>query len=182
MHGITEYVSFTVRGQSFMLHQIRKMIGLIILLIRSDCASSRLPALYDRVRVNIPKAPSLGLLLMEPLFDAYNSRVSQNEKSPAAPLDFSNLNTKIDSFKNDFIYREIISSEVAENTFAHWIRCICDHVEEYGFLNPSGMHKRYYDMAYVGSYETEKAQEKVMKRKLDKEEWMSRKIHPDAKP
>lgn len=59
----TEWLSLKVHGQSFMLHQIRKMVGLIIMIVRTDTPLKLIPETFKENRINIPKAPSLGLLL-----------------------------------------------------------------------------------------------------------------------
>ena len=59
----TEWLSLKVHGQSFMLHQIRKMVGLIIMMIRTDTPQKLIPETFKANKINIPKAPSLGLLL-----------------------------------------------------------------------------------------------------------------------
>jgi tRNA pseudouridine38-40 synthase len=58
-----QWVSIKIHGQSFMLHQIRKMISMAIMIVRTETPSSLIDACYENVRVNIPKAPALGLLL-----------------------------------------------------------------------------------------------------------------------
>jgi len=59
----TEWLSLKVHGQSFMLHQIRKMVSLIIMLVRTDTPLKLIPETFNANKINIPKAPSLGLLL-----------------------------------------------------------------------------------------------------------------------
>jgi tRNA pseudouridine38-40 synthase len=59
----TEWLSLKVHGQSFMLHQIRKMVGLIIMIVRTDTPLKLIPETFKANKINIPKAPSLGLLL-----------------------------------------------------------------------------------------------------------------------
>jgi len=48
-----------------MLHQIRKMIGFVIMLIRLGLPSEIINVSMTDIRVRIPKAPALGLLLVE---------------------------------------------------------------------------------------------------------------------
>lgn len=59
----TEWLSLKVHGQSFMLHQIRKMVSLIVMLVRTDTPLKLIPETFKANKINIPKAPSLGLLL-----------------------------------------------------------------------------------------------------------------------
>ena len=67
-------------GQSFMLHQIRKMIGLLVLIGRTNAPTSLVAQTYGPARIHVPKAPGLGLLLVEPFFGGYNTKVSNNNE------------------------------------------------------------------------------------------------------
>ena len=76
-----EWVSIKFHGQSFMLHQIRKMIGLLVLVGRSGAGEGLVDECFGPARVHIPKAPGLGLLLERPIFEAYNARIrNSNDK------------------------------------------------------------------------------------------------------
>jgi len=70
--------------------------------------------LYKDPNVFIPKMPSLGLLLEEPVFGSYNNRMNVvNEKltpdsadyRPA--IDFEPYREQINKFKNQFIYKNM---------------------------------------------------------------------------
>lgn len=67
--------------------------------------------LYEQREVFVPKMPSLGLLLEEPLFDSYNQRMSviNSKLEPKDPeyrplIDFDLYRDQIDAFKDKFIY------------------------------------------------------------------------------
>ncbi len=69
------YVSICIFGQSFVLHQIRKMVGLALFVYLGRVSRNVIPvALSPHVRIPTPTAPSLGLLLDELYFDQYNTR------------------------------------------------------------------------------------------------------------
>jgi tRNA pseudouridine38-40 synthase len=77
--------------------------------------------MYDSRVVFVPKMPSLGLLLEEPVFDSYNGRMAVvNEKlhpsDPAyrPPIDFDLYRDQIDRFKDEFIYKNM--GEVEDQT------------------------------------------------------------------
>ncbi|CAD6900864.1 unnamed protein product [Tilletia controversa] len=80
----TEWVSIKFHGQSFMLHQIRKMIGLLVLIARTPTPASLIAETYGPARIHVPKAPGLGLLLEQPLFGSYNAKVVQANNRVAA--------------------------------------------------------------------------------------------------
>lgn len=58
----------------------RKMIGLAVLAIRTATPPSLVPETYGPSRIHVPKAPGLGLLLLEPQYVEYNKRVEESNK------------------------------------------------------------------------------------------------------
>lgn len=109
----TEWLSLKVHGQSFMMHQIRKMITMAALIVRCGCPETRLQDSYMRDKISIPKAPGLGLLLERPVFDTYNDRfVGQREK-----LDFAKYENEMEEFKQREIYERIFREEERDNQF-----------------------------------------------------------------
>ncbi|KAI1277669.1 pseudouridine synthase [Xylaria sp. FL0933] len=111
----TQWLSLKVHGQSFMMHQIRKMVGMAVLAVRCATPWSRFDESYSPVRISIPKAPSLGLLLERPVFDTYNKRATENLN--LEELDYSNHEKEIQAFKEEQIYRRIFELEEQENSF-----------------------------------------------------------------
>ncbi|KAI0881998.1 pseudouridine synthase [Annulohypoxylon maeteangense] len=111
----TEWLSLKVHGQSFMMHQIRKMVGMAVLVTRCATPFSRIKETYESTLVSIPKAPSLGLLLERPVFETYNKRA--RDQFGLAELDFGNYEKEIQEFKDSQIYRHIFELEERENSF-----------------------------------------------------------------
>jgi len=108
----TEWLSLKVHGQSFMMHQIRKMVGMATLLVRCGGDIDLIKETYGPQRIAIPKAPALGLLLECPVFTSYNTRaINTFEKEP---IDFAKYQEKIDAFKREFIYNRIFEDEEKE--------------------------------------------------------------------
>lgn len=139
----TEWVSVKFHGQSFMLHQIRKMIGLLVLIGRTNAPLSLISQAFGPARIHVPKAPGLGLLLVEPHFGGYNIKVANNneridrmiaqragtskplpenpENGKREPVDFVEFQEKMDAFKQTYIYDEIHRTEDATAEFAKWL-------------------------------------------------------------
>ena len=110
----TEWVSIKIHGQSFMLHQIRKMIAMAVLVIRTGCPISRIHDCFSSTKINIPKAPALGLLLENPVYEAYNQTLQKNDYEP---IDFDKYEAEMDKFKMKYIYDKIYAEENKENVF-----------------------------------------------------------------
>jgi len=105
----TEWLSLKVHGQSFMMHQIRKMVAMAALVVRCGTPLSRINESYGSDNISIPKAPGLGLLLERPVFDTYNERAVrefQKEK-----IDFDKFEKEITEFKQRDIYERIFREE-----------------------------------------------------------------------
>lgn len=112
-------VPITVHGQSFMLHQIRKMVGTAIAVIRGDVSESRIDlALASRAQVTTPMAPETGLFLAETHFRGYNRKWG----SYKAKIDVSAYSEQIAKFKWEFIYPHLVQIERKEGVYAHWLR------------------------------------------------------------
>lgn len=159
----TEWISVKFYGQSFMLHQIRKMIGLIILLCRTRTPCTLIPELYGPVKVRIPKAPGLGLILHHPHFDGYNKRVLEANRNLTIQKERSLTNKSgvetneeneliretidpqkwidvIEKFKKEKLYTKMWEEEQKEDGFGVWINYVdvCN-VGDLDFLNPKGV-------------------------------------------
>ncbi|XP_008813054.3 tRNA pseudouridine synthase A-like [Phoenix dactylifera] len=116
-----EFVRCEVVGQSFMLHQIRKMIGLAVALMR-NCAPESLMdiALRKEVNINVPTAPEVGLYLDEGLFTSYN----QKWKDSHEELSMEAYAEEAEEFKMKYIYSHIASMEHKEGAVALWLHSL----------------------------------------------------------
>ncbi|RDA82830.1 hypothetical protein CP532_6095, partial [Ophiocordyceps camponoti-leonardi (nom. inval.)] len=113
--GGTEWLSLKVHGQSFMMHQIRKMVGMATLLVRCGTSLDRINDSYADRKLAIPKAPGLGLLLERPVFGNYNHRARESLDRPV--IDFDNYKEQMEAFKDKHIYTRIFEVEEKEHTF-----------------------------------------------------------------
>ncbi|TIA93577.1 hypothetical protein E3P99_00076 [Wallemia hederae] len=75
-----EWISVRFYGQSFMLHQIRKMIFMLVNVTRTPTPPTLIDRTYSSTPIVVPKAPGLGLLLEAPFFNVYNKRVQENNE------------------------------------------------------------------------------------------------------
>lgn len=108
----TEWLSLKVHGQSFMMHQIRKMVAMVALLVRCGADIKRIEESYQNSRIPIPKAPGLGLLLERPIFDGYNKKAKDLGREL---LDFDKYEKEMDEFKLKEIYQRIFTEEAEKH-------------------------------------------------------------------
>lgn len=111
----TEWLSLKVHGQSFMMHQIRKMVSMVALVVRCGCPEGRLQDSYMQDRLSIPKAPGLGLLLERPVFDAYNEKLVGEFGRES--IDFNKFEKEMEEFKQREIYERIFREEERDHPF-----------------------------------------------------------------
>ncbi|KAM9970901.1 hypothetical protein ACTFIR_002765 [Dictyostelium discoideum] len=122
-----EMVSINVVGESFMLHQIRKMIGCLISFIRKgmfeDCETrdqafdqikAYINSTFEHTPLNLPMAPGAGLLLDYCIFNEWN----KNNSSIHGELKIES--DQVEEFKKT-IYREIALLESTKKEFKNWI-------------------------------------------------------------
>ncbi|RDW90488.1 pseudouridine synthase PUS2 [Aspergillus mulundensis] len=126
----TEWLSLKVHGQSFMMHQIRKMVAMATMVVRCGCDPKRISESYGAFKMAIPKAPGLGLLLERPVFDAYNKKAEDLKKDP---IDFSKYDKEMNEFKQREIYDRIFREEEQTHTFSSFFNHI-DHYAQEEFL------------------------------------------------
>ncbi|CEG71386.1 Putative tRNA pseudouridine synthase [Rhizopus microsporus] len=133
----TEWLSIKLHGQSFMLHQI----PMAMLIARTETPVSLIQQTFGEKRINIPKAPALGLLLERPVFDVYNDKLLQKtSKEDRIKIDFDVHKDKIEAFKQEWIYSKIFDTEIQEHVFDGFLTFLDAQMgHEYDYLNPEGV-------------------------------------------
>ena len=147
-------VAITVFGQSFMLHQIRKMVAFLIILCRAGAQRAWLPRLfeevYERDKVLIPLAPALGLFLDHPCFTGYNKRFtdpivprrgpppprvlpSGRPEFRRGPLVADDWRPAIEAFKRDVLVPHIVATERRDHVAQRWMD-VLDRRMRLGFV------------------------------------------------
>lgn len=92
-----QWVRMVVLGQSFMLHQIRKLVGMAVAVMRGVAPPDALTLALDPARtVTTPMAPELGLFLDECIFESYNDRWGNDRE---ACVRLAAFQEQVDAFK-----------------------------------------------------------------------------------
>ncbi|KAG3278579.1 pseudouridylate synthase 1 homolog isoform X3 [Ictidomys tridecemlineatus] len=120
-----EFAVIKVKGQSFMMHQIRKMVGLVVAIVKGYAPESVLERSWGEEKVDVPKAPGLGLVLERVHFEKYNQRFGGDGLHE--PLDWAQEEGKVAAFKEQHIYPTIVSTERDERSMAQWLSTLPIH-------------------------------------------------------
>lgn len=124
-HGGLEFAIIKIRGQSFMLHQIRKMIGMAIAVVRGQASTETIDKSWDTMRIDVPRAPGLGLMLDEVHYERYNRKFANDGIHES--LSWEAVEDQVEAFKTDFIFSEMIRGEIEENSMFDWLKCLPMH-------------------------------------------------------
>lgn len=120
-----EFVVIRIRGQSFMLHQIRKMIGLAIAIIKGFAPKDTIEKAYGPMKLDIPRAPGLGLMLEEVHYFRYNKRYGGD--GIHEPILWDEYNDKITEFKYNCIYPIVYETEKKDKSMLEWLQTLQFH-------------------------------------------------------
>lgn len=120
-----EFAVITVRGQSFMLHQIRKMIGLVIAVMKGYASEDVIERSWGQEKVDVPKAPGLGLVLERVHFDRYNKRFGGDGLHER--LEWERQEEAVQAFKEAHIYPTIVETECQEGSMLSWMATLPIH-------------------------------------------------------
>lgn len=121
-----EWISITLKGQSFLLHQIRKMISMSVITLIRGLPASHINTTFDSNQINIPKAPSLGLILKEINFTAYNKKLQKIGYEPIITNTDKDLmyGDQILTFKKGKIMSSCIENEINRKEFIKYLHYI----------------------------------------------------------
>lgn len=123
-----EFCTIIVKGQSFMLHQIRKMIGLTLAVVRGITNVDTIAKSFEKTRIDVPMAPGLGLVLEQVHYDNYNARFKDD--GIHEQLEWSDVEPAIKEFRDNFIYPVIKETELKEQPMLSWLKTLTLHTYE----------------------------------------------------
>jgi len=127
MEGI-EWIPTQVVGQSFLLHQIRKMVSLAVDVARGSATMATLERALSSASLNLNMAPAQGLFLDMSIFEGYNRRKTNahldnldwvtDETTPAVQ--------RWKDFRENVVMKHIGQEEASQGNFVRYL-----YVQEY---------------------------------------------------
>ncbi|XP_072258561.1 pseudouridylate synthase 1 homolog isoform X2 [Pyxicephalus adspersus] len=120
-----EFTRILIKGHSFMLHQIRKMVCLVIAVARGLASPDLLPYSVQMDKVNIPLAPGLGLVLEFTHFDSYNLRY--HESPLHDPITWEEFLPAREAIREERIMPVIIKGEINDLSMCLWLQRLSIH-------------------------------------------------------
>ena len=119
----TEWIPTQVVGQSFLLHQIRKMVSLAVDVARGSASMATMKRALSSASINLNLAPAQGLFLDMSFFEGYNRRKSNaqlhdldwvtDETTPAVQ--------RWKDFRENCIMKHIGEEEAAQGNFVRYL-------------------------------------------------------------
>jgi tRNA pseudouridine38-40 synthase len=123
-----EFARLKIKGQSFMMHQIRKMVGLVIAIMRGYKEPSIIEQAVRKEKLLVPQAPGLGLVLDSVHYDRYNERYGGDGQHET--LTWEAENEAVEDFFQTKIMSTIIDTELKEESMNRWIGRLKTHEYE----------------------------------------------------
>ena len=118
------YVPLFFHGQSFLLHQIRKMVALVCATFRGDVPADALQtALADGRIAPLPMAPSCALIRRRACFEQYERRRKHEAYSDRSSVHFPTLEGAKDAYREEQILPHVARAE-ASGEFAAFVKAL----------------------------------------------------------
>lgn len=135
IHEGFEWLEIKIIGQSFMIHQIRKMIGLALSMMAGWTKEDHWGRAFSERYEDIPRAPADGLLLNSVHYDAYNKWLangSGNAGILATPIDwdFPIMKEDMQNFKDKHIMPLMVKNMLSQEEgcgFVSWLEQLKSH-------------------------------------------------------
>lgn len=108
-----------------MMHQIRKMVGLVIAISRGYVKEDIFQKAFSLEKLNIPRAPGLGLMLEFVHYDRYNKRYGADGVHDK--LLWEEEEATVNAFAHEHIFPTIIDTEVNEKPMLVWLQKLSRH-------------------------------------------------------
>jgi tRNA pseudouridine38-40 synthase len=124
------FIRFTLVGQSFIYHQIRKMIGLLIKICYEGLKGEEtIKQAFEKERFDVYLAPGEGLYLNRMTFEGYNKRKNADMKGELKVELDEEDEARITKYRN-YLESKILSHEINEQVFTNWLVNHNNHLKE----------------------------------------------------
>jgi len=133
MHSVTcsdpfdcfgvECVRITLVGQSFMIHQIRKMIGLAIVVCYYGLSSKVIQYAFAAEKMTMMMVPGEFLTLDHPVFDDYNKKVFRMKQAAFRTIEISKMPGR-EEFRQNQIYKQMMEKEKKKHLMREFVNRI----------------------------------------------------------
>ncbi|KAI8809179.1 pseudouridine synthase [Cladochytrium replicatum] len=135
-HAGMEWVRIKVQAKAFARFQIRKMIALAVLVIRTNTPRAIVGNSFGWGKIDIPEAPGQFLILDQAHYDAYNAQVGNRSDG----IWFDAVDGAVQQLRQRGIHSPIYKEEGNIMFFEEWIRSIDRYSFLYTYyLNPRGV-------------------------------------------
>ena len=101
------------------------ILGMTIAVVRGQASMDTIEKTWEAMRIDVPRAPGLGLVLDEIHYDRYNRRFANDGIHES--LTWENVEEDVEAFKQDFIFPEMISGEKEEKSMFEWLKVLPIH-------------------------------------------------------
>ncbi|KAL4475492.1 hypothetical protein ABPG72_013316 [Tetrahymena utriculariae] len=112
-----KFIRFTLVGQSFVYHQIRKMMGMICMMIQEDYPDNFMDSSFFHNVMRIWLAPAHGLFLNRMRFDSYNKKPEIPE-----PIEFDKFEEDRLREMREIIEKAVMNEEDVNAIYKQWIK------------------------------------------------------------
>lgn len=130
-----EWMTTNVVGQSFLLHQIRKMISMAIDVARGAVDKDFMEMSFSDTKINTNTAPAQGLFLDMSYFDSYNRKNKQHENLDWYSEPENPGVKRWKHFKEGKIMHQVMDEEKKEKNFIKYLFHQEGHIENKHYEN-----------------------------------------------
>ncbi|KAJ3182640.1 tRNA pseudouridine synthase 1 [Geranomyces variabilis] len=136
VHFGMEWVRVKVQAKAFARYQVRKMMAMAIMVIRTNTPRSVVANSFGYTNIDIPEAPGFGLILDEPFYDTFNSDCER--RGDPKGVHFNKHQGPITEFRHHRIHDAIYRAELETMAFVKWTR----NLDAYSFLYTYFLNER----------------------------------------
>lgn len=116
-------VLFTIRGNSFMMNQIRKMLAMVLACSRKMVTPDVISLTFTEEKWALAKLPGEGLMLDRVEYGGFRANSTRNEifVNPKKDVEFEGSRGEIAAWKTNVLFPHIIDLVSREKIFDNWI-------------------------------------------------------------